>query len=171
LRHLNNNLLDLGGGARPTGPAFPTAIVFLSDQPLVPPQQCRRRHDRGYFGQKLSPEAFGSDRQPTPLVVGKPQPSFTQLFAQNTVFLALVFDHLKLALIHPSGNSDQYKPEWIEDERHRVYCYIIQAPEDWPHNVYSTRSSFRAKRGSLCDFQNYGLPFLSKNLCAGKSCL
>ena len=29
-------------------------------------------------------------------------------------------DYLKLALIHPSGNSDQYKPERIERFRHPV---------------------------------------------------
>jgi hypothetical protein len=43
------------------------------------------------------------------------QSSFAQLFAKNTVLLARVFNHLKLALIHPSGNSDQYKPEWIQN--------------------------------------------------------
>ena len=135
---MNDNFFDLGGRARPAGTALPTSIIFLSDQPLVPPQQRRRRHDRGHLGQKLAPESFGSDGQPTPLVIREPQPSFTQLFAQNTVLLAQVFDHLKLALIHPSGNSDQYKPEWIEDNRHRVYCYIIQEPEDWrPQRIFN----------------------------------
>jgi hypothetical protein len=103
----------------------------------VPPQKRRRRDDRGHLGQKLAPEAFGSHGQPTPLVIREPQPSFTQLFAQNTVLLSLVFDHLKLALIHPSGNCDQYKPKWIEDNRHRVYCYIIQGPDDWsPQRIF-----------------------------------
>jgi hypothetical protein len=39
----------------------------------------------------------------------------------------LATNHLKLALIHPTGNNDQDKPEWI-------------------HNVYSTKSSFRSIR-------------------------
>jgi hypothetical protein len=33
---------------------------------------------------------------------------------KDTVLFAQVFDHLKLALIHPSGKGDQKKPERIE---------------------------------------------------------
>jgi hypothetical protein len=70
------------------------------------------------------------------------------LFAKHPVLLAKLFDHLKLAVIHPSGNSDQYKPEWIQNSRHLVAFiggpgdpspepYIQQYPVSGPYGVRS----------------------------------
>jgi hypothetical protein len=38
----------------------------------------------------------------------------TELLAKNPVLLAKVVNDLQLALVHPAGNGDQHKPEWIE---------------------------------------------------------
>ena len=103
----------------------------------MPSQQRFRCHDRGHFSQKLSTDSFGFDRQPTPLIVGEPQASLAELFAQNTVLLAQVFNHLKLALIHPSGHSDQQKPEWIEDRRHLVIATLFTATESRRETIFS----------------------------------
>jgi hypothetical protein len=45
--------------------------------------------------------------QSAPPIIREPQTSFAQLFSKNEVFLSQVFDHLELALIHPSGSGDQ----------------------------------------------------------------
>ena len=82
-----------------------TAIVFVSDQPLVPPQQRRRRHDRGHLGQKLASESFGFGGQPTPLVIREPQPSFTQLFAQNTVLHRTRLGRTARESVPPAGRG------------------------------------------------------------------
>ena len=86
----------------------------------MPAQQRLRCHDRRQLGQNLPSQSFGSGGQPTSLVIGEPQASLAELFTQHPVLLAQVLDHLKLALIHPSGNSDQDKPEWIQNGRHLV---------------------------------------------------
>jgi hypothetical protein len=105
--HLNDNLLDLGGRARPAGTALSAPIVFLSDEPPMPPQQGLRCHDCGHLGQKLPSQSFGFGGQSTSLVIAEPQTSVAELFAKNTVLFAQVLDHVKLALIHPSGDSDE----------------------------------------------------------------
>jgi len=65
----------------------------------------------GQFAQKPSSEFPRCGRQPAALVISEPQTSITELFAKDTVLLPQVFDHVHLALIHPSGNRDQQKPE------------------------------------------------------------
>jgi hypothetical protein len=47
------------------------------------------------------------------LIVIEVLSSATELLAKNPVLLAKVVDDLQLALIHPSGNGDQHKPEWV----------------------------------------------------------
>jgi hypothetical protein len=64
-------------------------------------------HDRGHLGQKLPSQSFGFGGQSTSLVIAEPQTSVAELFAKNTVLFAQVLDHVKLALIHPSGDSDE----------------------------------------------------------------
>jgi hypothetical protein len=80
----------------------------------VPAQQCLRRDDCGELGQHLSPKSSGFGGQTPALVISEPQTSIAELFVKDTVLFAQVFDHLKLALIHPSGKGDQKKPERIE---------------------------------------------------------
>lgn len=65
------------------------------------------------------PHEFFDQKGKTPaLVISEPQTSIAELFAKDTVLFAQVFDHLKLAFIHPSGKGDQEKPERIEDCGH-----------------------------------------------------
>jgi hypothetical protein len=80
LRHLNDNLLDLGRREGTAGTALSAAIVFLGNESLMPSQQRLRRHDGGYVPQKLPSQSFGSGRQPTPLVIAETQTSLAQLF-------------------------------------------------------------------------------------------
>jgi hypothetical protein len=80
----------------------------------VPAQQCLRRDDCGELGQHLSPKSSGFGGKTPALVISEPQTSIAELFAKDTVLFAQVFDHLKLAFIHPSGKGDQKKPERIE---------------------------------------------------------
>ena len=44
---------------------------------------------------------------------GEPQAPFPELLTKHPVLLTQIFDHLKLALIHPTGNTDYNKLEWI----------------------------------------------------------
>src|SRR4051812_10311196 len=73
-----------------------------------------------------SPFALAANRRQ--LVVGEPQPPLAELLTQHPVLLAQVFDHLKLALIHPTGNSDQDKAEWIQNGRHLLTS--VSAPSE-----------------------------------------
>jgi hypothetical protein len=43
---------------------------------------------------------------------------------------------VNLALIHPSGDSNQYKPEWIEDYRHLI-ASLSTGPKDPGRATYS----------------------------------
>jgi hypothetical protein len=86
----------------------------------VPAQQRFRRDDCGDLGQHLPPKSSGFGRETPALVIREPQTSIAELFPKDTVLPAQVLDHLKLALIHPSGKRDQEKPERIEDCRHVV---------------------------------------------------
>jgi hypothetical protein len=79
---------------------------------------------------KLSPESLGFGRQPAALVIREPQELLPKLLAQNTVLLTQVSDHLQLALIRPSGNSDHYKPERMEGFRHLVASLSTGLPTE-----------------------------------------
>jgi hypothetical protein len=144
-RHLDDQLLDLGSRAGTPGPAFSALVVFLSDQTPVPAQQCLRRHDRRDLGQKRSPESFGFRCQPSSLAIREPQTPLAELFAKYTVLFAQIFNYLKLALIHPAGNSDQQEPKWIENSRHLVASL---STDRTPGSAapFSTRSDFQAIR-------------------------
>ena len=86
----------------------------------MPAQQRLRCHDRCQLGQNLPSQSFRPGGQSASLVVGEPPAPLAELLTQHPVLLAQVFDHLKLALIHPSGNSDQDKLKWIQNGRHLV---------------------------------------------------
>jgi hypothetical protein len=55
--------------------------------------------------------------------------------------LPQVFDYVKLAVIHPSSQSDQDKPEWIESYRHLVLYYQwhqeTNGTQNWPPSTVS----------------------------------
>jgi hypothetical protein len=90
----------------------------------VPTQQGLRRDDGGNVSQKLPPYAFRLCGQSTPLIIAEPQSPVAELLTKNAVFLAQIFDHFQLAVIHPSGHRDQHKPEWIK-ARHLVIIYVL----------------------------------------------
>ncbi len=113
---------------------------------VVPAQQRLRRHDRCQLGQNLPPQSLRPGRQPTSLVVSEPQAPVAELFAKNTVLLPQVFDHLKLALIHPSGNSDQDKLKRIQNGRHRVTS-VSTSSQIRAQNLIFNKISFRSMRG------------------------
>jgi hypothetical protein len=68
-----------------------------------------------------------------------------ELLAENPVLFAKVINNLQLALIHPTGNGDQQKAEWVE------YSLGLQSPlsRNGGTIAVSYRSSFRALRGDL----------------------
>jgi hypothetical protein len=47
-------------------------------------------------------------------MVIKAQSPITELLAKDPVLLVKVVNDLQLALIHPPGNGDQQKAEWVE---------------------------------------------------------
>jgi hypothetical protein len=106
-----------------------SSIVLLGDQFPMPSQQGLRRDNGGDLGQNLPPQAFGPDGQSPALIVIEAQSPSTELLAQNPVFLAKVVNDLQLALIHPSGNGDHHKPEWVENsldlQRPRGYGAVV----------------------------------------------
>ena len=71
----------------------------------MPAQQRLRRYGRCQLGQHLPPQSLCSGGQPAVLVVGEAQAPLAESLTQQAVLFAQLFDHLKLALIHPSGNS------------------------------------------------------------------
>ena len=124
LRHLNNQPFDRGNYRRSTRTSLSAAIGFLSDQSSVPAQQRLRLNDCGNVSQKLPSDSFRLCGQSAALVIAEPQTPNAELLTKNTLFFAEIFDHLQLAQIHPSGNGDQQKPEWIK-VRHLVIIYAI----------------------------------------------
>jgi hypothetical protein len=50
-------------------------------------------------------------------------------------------DHLQLALIHPSGNSGQYKPKRIEHYRHSVASLSTTRAAGAQQRILNTRFS------------------------------
>ena len=55
------------------------------------------------------------------------QSTIGELREKNLVLLAKVVDNVKLPLIHPAGNGDSQKPEWVENSS----CSAIQKPAQW----------------------------------------
>jgi hypothetical protein len=58
--------------------------------------------------------------QSPPLIVVESQPTFAQLLPRNAVLLAQVIHDLVVAVIHPSGQSDEQETKRIQHLRHVV---------------------------------------------------
>jgi hypothetical protein len=80
----------------------------------MPGQQGLRRDDGGDLGKSFSPQPLGLNGESPTLIVIEAQSPAAELLAKNPVLLAKVINSLQLALIHPSGDGDQHKPEWVE---------------------------------------------------------
>src|SRR5215467_15287206 len=91
-----------------------SSVVLLGDQPPVPSQQGLRRDNAGDLGKSLSSQRFGLYGQPPALIVIEAHSSATELFAKHPILLAKIFNDLQLAVVHPPGDGDQQKPEWVE---------------------------------------------------------
>src|SRR5215467_702509 len=90
------------------------SIVFLGDQFPVPSQQGLRRDNAGDLGKNLSSQRFGLNGQPPALLVIEAHSLATELFSQHPILFAEILNDLQLAVVHPPGDSDHHKPEWVE---------------------------------------------------------
>ena len=79
----------------------------------MPGQQSLGRDDGGDPGKSFPPQRLGLNGESPALIVIETQSPAAELLAKNPVLLAKVIDSQKLALIHPSGDGDQHKPEWV----------------------------------------------------------
>ena len=89
-------------------------------------QQGFGRDDAGHFCQSFASQPFGSCGQATPLVIIQSQAPLAKLFAEYAVFLAEIFDHLLLGLIHPPGDRDEQEAKGIEDSFHPFFIIVDQ---------------------------------------------
>lgn len=124
--HSHHQFLDLAIGARTSGCALGGAIVFLGDEFSMPGQQGLGRNDAGHFCQPFASHAFAFGGQATPLVIIQSQAPIAKLLAEYAVFLAQIFDHLLLGLIHPSGHRDEQEAEGIENFFHPLFIIVEQ---------------------------------------------
>src|SRR5215469_13755802 len=92
-----------------------SSVVLLGDQFPVPSQQGLRRDNAGDLGKDLPPQPFGLYGSSPALIVIQAQSPAIELLAKNSVLLAKVVNDQQLALIHPPGNGDHHKPEWVEN--------------------------------------------------------
>jgi hypothetical protein len=90
----------------------------------MPTQQRLWRDDGGNVIQNLPSDTFRLCGQSAPLAIAEPKTPVAELLTKNADFFAQIFDHLQLALIHPSGYRDQHKSEWLK-ARHLVIIYAI----------------------------------------------
>jgi hypothetical protein len=74
-----------------------------------------RRDNAGDLGKSRSSQRFGLYGQSPALMVIEAHSPATELFAKHPILLAKIFNDLQLAVVHPPGDGDHQKPEWIED--------------------------------------------------------
>src|SRR5215469_12765043 len=85
---------------------------------------------------RLSALAFYG--QPPALIVIEAHSLATELFSQHPILFAEIFNDLQLAVVHPPGDGDQQKLEWVEHSLH------IQNPLSRPPNRSSETSHLHA---------------------------
>src|SRR5215469_5186330 len=95
------------------------SVVLLGDQLPMPSQQGLRCDNAGDLGKSLSSQRFGLNGQPPALIVIEAHSLATELFSQHPILLAKIFNDLQLAVVHPPGDSDQQKLEWVTHYRVR----------------------------------------------------
>jgi hypothetical protein len=91
-----------------------SSVVLLGDQLPVPSQQGLRRDNAGNLGKSLSSQRLGLYGQSPSLIVMEAHSPATELFSKHPILLAQIFNDLQLAVVHPPGDGDQQKPEWVE---------------------------------------------------------
>src|SRR5215471_10637647 len=95
-----------------------SSVVLLGDQLPMPSQQGLRRDNAGDLGKSLSSQRFGLYGQSPTLIVIEAHSLATELFAKHPILLAKIFNDLQLAVVHPPGDGDQQKLEWVEHSLH-----------------------------------------------------
>src|SRR6516225_5683620 len=91
-----------------------SSVVLLSDQLPVPSQQGLRRDNAGHLAKSLSSQCLGLYGQSPTLIVIEAHSPATELFSKHPILLAQVFNDLQLAVVHPPGDGNKQKPEWVE---------------------------------------------------------
>src|SRR6516165_1053439 len=91
-----------------------SSVILLGDQLPVPSQQSVRCDNVGDLGKSLSPQRFGLYGQSPALIVIEAHPPATELFSKHPILLAKIFNDLQLAVVHPPGDGDEQKSEWVE---------------------------------------------------------
>src|SRR5215471_16096366 len=114
------------------------SVVLLGDQLPMPSQQGLRGDNAGDLGKSLSSQRFGLNGQPPALIVIEAHSLATELFSQHPILFAEIFNDLQLAVVHPPGDGDQQKLEWVEHSLH------IQDPLSCPSNRSSETSHLHA---------------------------
>src|SRR5258708_24005591 len=130
------------------------SVVLLGDQFPMPNQQGLRRDNGGDLGQNPPPQRFGLNRQSPALIIIEAQSSATELLAKNPVLLTKVIDDLQLTLIHPTGNGDQHKPEWVEISL-GLQSSLSRVPDTGETIADPCRSSFRTIRAETRDASGF----------------
>src|SRR5215471_4344505 len=115
-----------------------SSVVLLGDQLPVPSQQGLRRDNAGNLGKSFSSQRFGLYGQSPAVIVIEADSPITELFSKHPILLAKIFNDQQLAVVHPPGDSDQQKLEWVEHSLH------IQNPLSRPPNRSSETSHLHA---------------------------
>src|SRR5215469_1598443 len=90
------------------------SVVLLGDQLPMPSQQGLRCDNAGDLGKSLSSQRFGLYGQSPALIVIEAHSPITELFSKHPILLAKIFNAQQLAVVHPPGDGDQQKLEWVE---------------------------------------------------------
>src|SRR6516162_5601284 len=114
------------------------SVVLLGDQLPVPSQQGLRRDNAGDLGKSLSSQRLGLYGQSPALIVIETHSPATELFSKYPILLAQIFNDQQLAVVHPPGDGDQQKPEWVE------HSLRIQNPLSRPPSHSSEISHLQA---------------------------
>src|SRR5215471_16301743 len=123
-----------------------SSVVLLGDQLPVPSQQGLRGDNAGDLGKSLSSHRFGLYGQSPALIVIEAHSPATELFAKHPILLAKIFNDLHLAVVHPPGDGNQQKSEWVEHSL-RIQDPLSRPPSRSRKNIASScRSSFRTIR-------------------------
>ena len=86
----------------------------------MPCEQGLRSDDCGDLRQNLTSEPLRFGGKSTPLVVRKTEPTITELFPQNAIFLYEVLDHVLLPLVQPARDGNDEKRKWVQTRSYRV---------------------------------------------------
>jgi hypothetical protein len=106
---LDDQLCEVGLGRRSLSAPVPRAIVFSSDELVVPAEQGVGRDDGGEPGEHAATEQLSANGEPPALIIGEADASAAELLAQDAILLAQVVDDEQVAALQPArGHEDQH---------------------------------------------------------------